>query len=119
MTGMADRGYTEEFAKSIVAQIKGFAEYGFPESHSASFALLAYASSWLKCREPAAFLAGLLNSQPMGFYQPSQLIQDAQRHGVEVLPVDVNVSNWDCSLKPHPGNQEVVHLGLNRVGGLD
>jgi error-prone DNA polymerase len=119
MTGMAEKGYTEEFALSIVAQIKGFAEYGFPESHAASFALLAYASSWLHCHEPAAFLAALLNSQPMGFYRPSQLIQDAQRHGVEVLPIDVSVSNWDCALEPHLGNKEVVRLGLNQIGGLD
>src|SRR5438034_7560931 len=78
-------------------QIQGFAEYGFPESHAASFALLAYASSWLKCHEPAAFLAALLNSQPMGFYTPSQLVQDARRHGVEVRPVDALASEWDRS----------------------
>jgi error-prone DNA polymerase len=88
-TGMAQRGYSEEFATSIIAQIRGFANYGFPESHAASFALLAYASSWLKCHEPAAFLAALLNSQPMGFYSPSQLVQDARRHQVEVRSVDV------------------------------
>ena len=83
---MTERGYTKDFAESIFEQIKGFGEYGFPESHAASFALLVYASSWLKCHEPEAFLAAMLNSQPMGFYSPSQLVQDAQRHGVKVLP---------------------------------
>jgi error-prone DNA polymerase len=119
MAGMAKRGYNEEFAKAIVAQIRGFASYGFPESHSASFALLAYASSWLRCHEPGAFLCALLNSQPMGFYQPSQLVQDAQRHGVAVLPVDVMISNWDSSLEPHPGNKDVVRLGMSLVDGLE
>ena len=98
MHGMAERGYTTEFATSIIGQIRGFAEYGFPESHAASFALLAYASSWLKCHEPAAFLTALPNSQPMGFYSRSSLVQDACRHGVVVRPVDVSVSNWVHSL---------------------
>ncbi|MHB8455290.1 MAG: error-prone DNA polymerase [Acidiferrobacterales bacterium] len=97
--GMRQRGYTEEYAHQIFDQISGFGEYGFPESHSASFALLAYASAWLKCHEPAAYLCALLNSQPMGFYAPAQLVQDACRHGVEVLPVDVCVSDWDCTLE--------------------
>ncbi|MEO8037271.1 MAG: error-prone DNA polymerase [Betaproteobacteria bacterium] len=97
--GMCERGYTEQFAQQIYQQIRGFGEYGFPESHSASFALLVYDSAWLKHHHPAAFCAGLLNSQPMGFYSPSQLVQDAQRHGVEVLPVDVLVSQWDCELE--------------------
>ncbi|WP_256738003.1 hypothetical protein, partial [Paraburkholderia fungorum] len=83
----------------IFAQIQGFGEYGFPESHAASFALLVYASCWLKRHEPAAFLCAMLNSQPMGFYSPSQLVQDAQRHGVKVLPVDVTISGWDSSLE--------------------
>lgn len=96
--GMTERGYPEDFALQIYNQIKGFGEYGFPESHSASFALLAYMSSWLKFHYPAAFTCALLNSQPMGFYQPSQLVQDAQRHGVTVLPVDVNSSDYDCTL---------------------
>ncbi|WP_296002070.1 error-prone DNA polymerase [Rugamonas sp.] len=120
LAGMTERGYTSEFATSIIAQIRGFAEYGFPESHAASFALLAYASSWLKCHEPAAFLAALLNSQPMGFYSCSALVQDARRHGVEVRAVDVGVSNWDASLEPvGPGLQAAVRLGLNTVKGFE
>jgi error-prone DNA polymerase len=98
--GMLDRGYTEEFAQQIFRQILGFGEYGFPESHSASFALLVYSSAWLKRHEPAAFTAALLNSQPMGFYGPAQLVRDAREHGVEVRPVDANVSAWDCTLEP-------------------
>ena len=98
--GMAANGYTAEFAESIFRQIQGFSEYGFPESHAASFAWLVYVSCWLKQHEPAAFLAALLNSQPMGFYTPSQLVQDARRHGVEVRPVDVLHSDWDCTLEP-------------------
>ena len=96
--GMLKNGYTPEFAENIFHQIEGFGEYGFPESHAASFALLVYVSCWLKHHEPACFLAALLNSQPMGFYGPSQLVQDAQRHGVSVLPVDVTVSAWDSTL---------------------
>ncbi len=99
VSGMLARGYQREFAERIYQQILGFGEYGFPESHSASFALLVYVSSWIKRHEPAAFLAALLNSQPMGFYAPSQLVQDARRHGVEVLPVDATVSDWDCTLE--------------------
>ncbi len=99
INGMLKNGYDENFALQIFEQIKGFGEYGFPESHSASFALLVYVSAWLKCYEPAAFTCALLNSQPMGFYSPAQLVQDAQRHGVEVGPVDVLVSSWDCTLE--------------------
>ena len=99
ITGMTERGYTQEFAEQIFSQIEGFGEYGFPESHAASFALLVYASCWIKRHEPAIFLAALLNSQPMGFYGPSQLVQDAQRHGVQVRAVDVMHSNWDCTLE--------------------
>lgn len=119
INGMLERGYTQEFADQIFRQIQGFAEYGFPESHAASFALLAYVSSWLKCHEPEAFLAALLNSQPMGFYAPSQLVQDARRHQVEVLPVDVMVSDWDAALEA--GSQPerpAVRLGLNLVRSL-
>jgi error-prone DNA polymerase len=97
--GMLGLGYEESYFERIFEQIKGFGEYGFPESHSASFALLAYASSWLKCHHPAAFTCALLNSLPMGFYGPAQLIRDVQRHGVRVLPVDVTVSAWDCTLE--------------------
>jgi error-prone DNA polymerase len=97
--GMLSRGYSMEFARAIYRQILGFGEYGFPESHSASFALLVYVSAWLKRHEPAAFCCGLLNAQPMGFYAPSQLVQDARRHGVEVRPVDVTMSEWECALE--------------------
>ncbi|MBX6318395.1 MAG: error-prone DNA polymerase [Pigmentiphaga sp.] len=115
--GMLANDYELEFAQSICRQIQGFGEYGFPESHAASFALLAYASAWLKCHEPEAFLAALLNSQPMGFYSPYQLIQDAQRHGVEIRPVDVLASDWDATLEP-AGERPAVRLGLNQVQGL-
>ena len=97
--GLLNNGYTPEFAETIFKQIEGFGEYGFPESHAASFALLAYVSAWLKRHEPEAFLASLLNSQPMGFYAASQLIQDARRHGVQLLPVDVQTSEWECTLE--------------------
>jgi error-prone DNA polymerase len=97
--GMLARGYSEEFARALFNQILGFGEYGFPESHSASFALLVYVSAWIKHHEPAAFTAALLNSQPMGFYAPAQLVRDAREHGVEVRPVDVAVSDWDCTLE--------------------
>ncbi|WP_333998097.1 error-prone DNA polymerase [Burkholderia cepacia] len=121
--GMLERGYAREFAEQIFEQIKGFGEYGFPESHAASFAKLAYASGWLKCHEPAIFLAALLNSQPMGFYPPSQLVQDAKRHGVQVLPIDVTQSGWEASLEalpgqPPPHGQPAVRLGLSLVSGL-
>jgi len=116
--GLRRNGYPQEFADRIFEQIKGFGEYGFPESHAASFALLAYASAWLKHHEPAAFLCGLLNSQPMGFYASSQLIQDARRHGVEVRAVDVNQSGWDSSLEDSGTYQPAVRLGLHCVGGL-
>lgn len=97
--GMRANGYSQDFADRIFNQIQGFGEYGFPESHAYSFALLAYSSSWLKCHEPECFLAAMLNAQPMGFYNPSQLIQDARRHGVEVRPADVSHSDWDCTLE--------------------
>ncbi|WP_233850168.1 error-prone DNA polymerase [Paraburkholderia sp. HD33-4] len=117
--GMQERGYDLAFAEAIFEQIKGFGEYGFPESHAASFALLVYASSWLKCHEPEAFLAAMLNSQPMGFYSPSQLVQDAQRHGVTALPVDVTVSGWDSSLEPRAGaTRPAVRLGLSLLRGM-
>ncbi len=99
INGMLSRGYTADFAERVYQQICGFGEYGFPESHAASFALLVYVSAWLKCHHPAAFAAALLNSQPMGFYAPAQLVGDAKKHGVEVRPIDVNSSDWDCSLE--------------------
>ncbi|MBI2753001.1 MAG: error-prone DNA polymerase [Betaproteobacteria bacterium] len=111
--GMLERGYRREFAESLYRQILGFGEYGFPESHSASFALLVYVSAWLKRHRPAAFCAALLNSQPMGFYAPSQLVQDALRHGIEVQAPDVCVSDWDCTLE-----DGAVRLGLRMIGGL-
>ena len=115
--GMTARGYERSFAEAIFEQIKGFSEYGFPESHAASFALLVYASCWIKCHHPVEFLAAMLNSQPLGFYSPSQLVQDAKRHGVEVRRVDVMSSDWDCTLEglPHP---PAVRLGLRMVVGL-
>ncbi|WP_198972669.1 error-prone DNA polymerase [Xylophilus sp. ASV27] len=119
--GMEANGYARSFAERLFKQIEGFGEYGFPESHAASFAQLVYVSSWLKCHEPAAFLAALLDSQPMGFYSPSQLVQDARRHGVEVRPVDVCASGWDCTLEPaaQDSAQPAVRLGLRLVGQLD
>jgi error-prone DNA polymerase len=116
--GMRERGYAEEFARQIFRQIEGFGEYGFPESHSASFALLVYVSAWLKCHEPAAFTAALLNSQPMGFYSASQLTQDARRHGVEIRKVDINRSAWDCTLERGEDGQAALRLGLRMVKGL-
>ena len=118
ITGMRERGYEEEFARQIFRQIEGFGEYGFPESHSASFALLVYVSSWLKCHEPAAFTAALLNSQPMGFYSASQLTQDARRHGVEIRPVCINHSEWDCTLEARQDGKAVLRLGLRMIKGL-
>lgn len=118
ISGMRDRGYEEEFAQQIFRQIQGFGEYGFPESHSASFALLVYVSCWLKCHEPAAFTCALLNSQPMGFYSASQLVQDVQRHGVKVNPVDVNRSAWDCSLEADTEGMAQLRLGLRMIKGF-
>ena len=130
--GMLRNGYSKEYAEQVFQHIRGFGEYGFPESHAASFARLAYVSAWLKFHYPAAFLAALLNSQPMGFYAPAQLVQDARKHGVEVRPVDVNASNWDCTLEPvrssDPGSKQVrtqspgavwaLRLGMRLVRGL-
>ena len=116
--GMRARGYEEEFAKAIFRQIEGFGEYGFPESHSASFALLAYVSAWLKRHEPAVFTCALLNSQPMGFYAPAQLVQDARRHGVEVRGVDVRCSEWDCRLEPGRNAEPALRLGFRMVKGF-
>jgi len=120
LRGMAERGYARDFAERIYRQILGFGEYGFPESHAASFALLAYASAWLKCHHPAAFCAALLNSQPMGFYAPAQLVRDAREHGVEVRPADVRSSDWDCTLEPADDEpaRPVLRLGLRMIKGL-
>ncbi|MES2687120.1 MAG: DNA polymerase III subunit alpha, partial [Pseudomonadota bacterium] len=129
VNAMVARGYDLDFSERIFSQIEGFGEYGFPESHAASFAKLVYVSCWLKCHEPACFLAAMVNSQPMGFYSAAQLVQDARRHGVEVSAVDVMHSHWDCTLEPaenkapplYPGireNQPAVRLGLRLVAGL-
>ncbi len=117
--GMLANGYTEQFARNLFKQIEGFGLYGFPESHAASFALLVYVSAWIKCHYPAAFLAGILNSQPMGFYGPAQLVADARRHGVDMLPVDVNHSDCDCTLERSEQNGSLaVRLGWRTVKGL-
>ncbi|MBU3729802.1 MAG: error-prone DNA polymerase, partial [Phycisphaerales bacterium] len=129
--GMVGRGYTRAFAQQVFTQIQGFSGYGFPESHAASFAHIVYASLWLKCHHPAAFCAALLNSQPMGFYAPAQLVQDAQRHGVEVRPACINASDWDCTLERTSGgvgaveppagtgsHGSAIRLGLRMVRGL-
>lgn len=116
--GMRERGYTAEFAESIYQQILGFGSYGFPLSHSASFALLAYASAWLRCHAHPAFLAGLLNSWPMGFYAPAQLVSDARRHGVQLRAVDVQHSEWDCTLERGVESCADVRLGLRMILGL-
>jgi error-prone DNA polymerase len=115
---MVERGYDPDFAVRCFNQIKGFGEYGFPESHAASFAHLVYVSSWLKCHFPAAFATALLNSQPMGFYAPAQVVRDAREHGVEVLPADVNYSEWDCTLEQKDNGTIALRLGLRQVDGL-
>ncbi|MEZ5748627.1 MAG: error-prone DNA polymerase [Caenibius sp.] len=115
---MVARGYDRDFAQRCFNQIRGFGEYGFPESHAASFAHLVYVSSWLKCHFPAAFACALLNSQPMGFYAPAQIVRDAREHGVEVRPADVNHSLWDCTLEPVSGGVVALRLGLRQVDGL-
>lgn len=117
MQGMQVRGYSSDFAERIYKQILGFGEYGFPESHAASFALLVYASCWLKCHYPAAFCAAIINSQPMGFYQPAQLVRDAREHGVEVLPADVCRSDWDCRLESTTKGT-ALRLGLRLLSGM-
>lgn len=118
IAGMLARGYNIEFAEAIFQQILGFGEYGFPESHAASFALLAYVSAWLKCHEPAAFACALLNSQPLGFYSPNQIVQDVKRHGVAVHAVDCNHSDWDCTLEASADGAPALRLGLRLIKGL-
>jgi error-prone DNA polymerase len=132
--GMTAKGYRREFAERCFQQIEGFGEYGFPESHAASFALLVYASAWIKCHYPDVFAAALLNSQPMGFYAPAQIVRDAEEHGVAVRPVDVNFSDWDCTLEGnaspkslHPRHQDMkddiwskhaLRLGFRQISGM-
>ncbi|MDF2096649.1 error-prone DNA polymerase [Aquibaculum arenosum] len=117
VAGMVARGYEQGFAERCFRQIEGFSTYGFPESHAASFALLVYVSAWMKHHYPEVFACALLNSQPMGFYAPAQIVRDAREHGVEVLPVDVNRSEWDCTLEPG-GARPALRLGLRQVKGL-
>ncbi|MFT3933798.1 MAG: error-prone DNA polymerase [Chitinophagaceae bacterium] len=118
ITGMKKNGYTEEYAKRVFRQLEGFGSYGFPESHAASFALLVYVSAWIKCYYPDIFACALLNSMPMGFYQPAQIIIDAQKHGVEVRPVDINHSTWDNKLEEIAGKYCALRLGFRQVKGL-
>src|ERR1700675_2869069 len=118
VNGMVERGYDRGFAEKTFSQLEGFGSYGFPESHAASFALIAYASSWMKCWHPDVFCASLLNAQPMGFYAPAQIVRDAREHGVEVRPVCVNASRWDCTLEPLGDERFAVRLGLRLVRGL-
>lgn len=116
--GMRERGYEEGYAEQLYRMIQGFGEYGFPESHAASFALLVYVSAWIKCHEPAAFCAALLNVQPLGFYAPAQLVQDAKRHGVEFRPVDVTRSDWLSTLERGADGAPMVRLGMHMVKGM-
>ncbi|WP_353429990.1 error-prone DNA polymerase [Paracoccus denitrificans] len=119
ISGMIERGYEQDFAERTFQQLEGFGSYGFPESHAASFALIAYASAWLKCWHPDVFCAALLNAQPMGFYAPAQIVRDAREHGVEVRPVCINASRWDCTLEPTGDESRfAVRLGLRMVKGL-
>ncbi len=118
--GMVDKGYAREFAERMCRQLEGFGSYGFPESHAYSFAIIAYASAWMKCHHPEVFCAALINSQPMGFYAPAQIVRDAREHGVEVRPVCINASRWDCTLEPTDEEGRLaVRLGLRMVKGLD
>ncbi len=116
--GMLQKDYTKEFAERVFRQLEGFGSYGFPESHAASFALLVYVSSWIKCHYPDIFAASLLNSQPMGFYQPAQIVIDAKRHGVKILPIDINYSLWDNTLEGVRGQPHALRLGLRQIKGF-
>lgn len=116
--GMVERGYPRDFAERTFKQIEGFGSYGFPESHAASFAKIVYASCWMKHHHPDVFCAALLNAQPMGFYAPAQIVADARKHGVEVRPVSINASHWDCTLEHGSGGYRAVRLGFRQVRGL-
>lgn len=118
ISGCIENGYDEDFAERCFRQLEGFSGYGFPESHAASFALLVYASAWLRHHHPEVYCCAILNSQPMGFYAPAQLVGDARRHGVEVRPVDVNASTWDCSLEPDGKGGLAVRLGFRMIKGF-
>src|SRR4029078_13122440 len=117
--GLIKKGSTPYFAERTFKQTEGFGSYGFPESHAASFAKIAYASSWMKCHHPDVFCCAILNAHPMGFYAPAQLVRDARHHGVEIRPVDINHSRWDCTLEPTRNPRRfAVRLGLRLVAGL-
>jgi error-prone DNA polymerase len=118
INGMTQRGYTEDYARRIFKQLEGFGSYGFPESHAASFALLVYVSCWLKYYYPEVFCAALLNSQPMGFYQPAQIVRNAREHGVKVLPIDINRSQWDNTLEAKQGQYFALRLGFREINGV-
>lgn len=118
INGMVKEGYNEEFAMRVFKQLEGFGSYGFPESHAASFALLVYVSSWIKCYYPDVFAAALFKSQPMGFYQPEQIVTDARKHGVAVRPVDINLSEWDNTLEETDGQYRAPRLEFLQVKGL-
>jgi error-prone DNA polymerase len=118
INGMTSKGYTKEYAQRVFRQLEGFGSYGFPESHAVSFALLVYVSSWLKCYYPDVFACALLNSMPMGFYQPAQIVIDAQNHGVNIFPVDINYSDWDNKLEKKAGKYWAIRLGFRQVKGL-
>ena len=116
--GMVKNGYPQDFAERCFSQIEGFGTYGFPEAHAASFAILVYVSAWMKCLHPDVFACALFNSQPMGFYAPAQIVRDARDHDVEVRPIDVNHSDWDCTLEPTGGATRAVRLGFRQVKGF-
>jgi error-prone DNA polymerase len=118
ISGMIKNGYDKEYAARVFKQLEGFGSYGFPESHAASFALLVYVSSWLKCFYPDVFACAILNSQPMGFYQPAQLVQDAVKHGVDVRPIDINYSAWDHQLEEQSGQYKALRLGFRQIKGI-
>lgn len=118
LRGMAQKGYDRDFAERCFSQIEGFGSYGFPESHAASFALLVYASAWIKCHHPGIFACALLNAQPMGFYAPAQIVRDAREHGVEVRPVCINASFWDNTMEPDGHGGLALRLGFRQIKGL-
>jgi len=118
MHGMQQNGYDEDFSARCFSQIEGFGSYGFPESHAASFALLVYASAWLKCHHPAVFACALLNAQPMGFYAPAQIVRDARAHGVVVRPIDVNASYWDNTLEPDGRGGLALRIGFRQIKAM-
>lgn len=119
MDGLRANGYSQQFAEQIFRQVEGFGSYGFPESHAASFAILAFKSAWLKCHRPAAFFCALVNAQPMGFYPPSMLLAQARRQNVEVLPLDIRHSRWDCHLQRGAGGAAAIRLGLRLIQGFN